>query len=92
MIVCPLFTVSPTFTLISRMTPGSGDLTPDLPVDAAAGFATGAVGAETGAEAAGAAGRATGFGVAFLITFSISTLYGVPLLQRERYCLQCHRL
>ena len=28
--VCPRFTASPSFTLISRMTPGSGDLIPDL--------------------------------------------------------------
>ena len=40
MMVCPFFTVSPTFTLISRITPGNGDLTPDLPVEVAAGFTT----------------------------------------------------
>ena len=29
--VCPFLTVSPTLTFTSRITPGSGDLTPDLP-------------------------------------------------------------
>ena len=38
--VCPFFTVSPTFTLMSRITPGSGDFTPDFPVDGAVGFTT----------------------------------------------------
>ena len=57
MITCPFFTVSPTFTLMSRITPGSGDFTPDLPVEAAAGFTTGVAGA-AGADVA--AGRATG--------------------------------
>ena len=51
MITCPFFTVSPTFTLISRITPGSGDFTPDLPVEAAAGFTTGVAGA-AGADVA----------------------------------------
>src|SRR5699024_2100436 len=64
------FTVSPTFTLISRITPGSGDFTPDLPVEAAAGFTTGVAGA-AGADVA--AGRATGLTTTFG-AFSISTL------------------
>ena len=38
--VCPFFTVSPTFTLMSRITPGNGDFTPDFPVDGAVGFTT----------------------------------------------------
>ena len=40
MMVCPFFTASPTLTLISRITPGSGDLTPDFPEAGAAGFTT----------------------------------------------------
>ena len=70
MITCPFFTVSPTFTLISRITPGSGDFTPDLPVEAAAGYTTGVAGA-AGADVA--AGRATGLTTTFG-AFSISTL------------------
>ena len=65
--VCPFFTVSPTLTLMSRITPGSGDLTPDLPVEGAAGFTTG-VGA-----GAGVVGRTTGLTTTFG-AFSISTL------------------
>ena len=56
--------------LISRITPGSGDFTPDLPVEAAAGFTTGVAGA-AGADVA--AGRATGLTTTFG-AFSISTL------------------
>ena len=68
--VCPFFTVSPTFTFMSSITPGSGDLTPDFPVDCAAGFTTGVVGAagEFGN------GRTTGFAGAAFGCFSISTL------------------
>ena len=67
--VCPFFTVSPTFTLISRITPGNGDLTPDLPVEVAAGFTT-VAGAGAGLVDTG---RTTGFTTAFG-AFSISTL------------------
>ena len=42
-IVCPFLTVSPTLTLMSRITPGSGDLTPDFPAPAATGLFTAVV-------------------------------------------------
>ena len=61
-------TVRATLTLMSRITPGSGDLTPDLPVEAAAGFTTGVAGA-----GAGVVGRTTGLTTTFG-AFSISTL------------------
>ena len=70
MIVWPFFTVSPTFTLMSRITPGSGDLTPDLPVEGAAGFTTWVVGA---AGELGKGRTTAGLGVVFGC-FSISTL------------------
>lgn len=54
---------------MSRITPGNGDLTPDLPVEAAAGFTT-VVGAGAGLVDAGRTiGLTTAFGA-----FSISTL------------------
>jgi hypothetical protein len=55
---------------MSRITPGSGDLTPDLPVEGAAGFTTGVVGA---AGELGIGRTTAGLGVAFGC-FSISTL------------------
>lgn len=54
--VCPFFTASPTFTLMSRITPGSGDLTPDFPEEGAAGLTTVVV----GAAGVVATGRTTG--------------------------------
>lgn len=84
MITCPFFTVSPTFTLISRITPGSGDFTPDLPVEAAAGFTTGVAGA-AGADVA--AGRATGLTTTFgAFPFQLCREY--RSLLHERCCLQ----
>ena len=70
--VCPRFTVSPSFTLISRITPGNGDLIPDLP-PLTAGLLIGVGGAAGVVDSV----RTTGL-ILGLACFSNSTVYEVP--------------
>lgn len=79
MIVWPFLTVSPAFTLMSRMTPGSGDFTPSLLEAVGCLVTTGAPDSVFGA----AAGRVTGFGAALTgvsnsMDFLRALQYGMP--------------
>ena len=68
--VCPFLTASPTWTLMSSMTPGNGDL---IPLLRAVGLGAGLAGA-AGLCTSCTTGFTSGFGAA-----SNSTLYFVPL-------------